>query len=137
MNPRRCDEYDYINLLVAAQKSYSCLEAGGVQPPKLSAPAHDSLTRLLRRTEPNTEDLWQETQPQVNRTRGLLLLDDSTNDKPYAKPIDLVWQHWSGKPHQTVRGINWLTLLWTDGEKHILSDYRLDDKPNENLSKNE
>jgi hypothetical protein len=32
MNPKRCDEYDYINFLVAAQKSYSCLEASRVQP---------------------------------------------------------------------------------------------------------
>jgi hypothetical protein len=137
MNPRRCDEYDYLNFLVATQKSYSCLEAGRVQPPKLGAPAHDSLTRLLTRTEPNTEDLWQEAKPQVNLANGLLVLDDSTLDKPYAKQIDLVWRHWSGKHHQTVRGINLLTLLWTDGDKHIPCDYRLYDKPNDNLSKND
>ena len=32
MNKERSDEYDYINFLIATQKSYSCLEAGKVQP---------------------------------------------------------------------------------------------------------
>lgn len=136
MNPKRCNEYDYINFLVAAQKSYSCLEIGRVQPAKANTPAHDSLNRMLHRIQPNTEDLWREAQPQVNPQEGLLLLDDSTLDKPYAKKIDLVYRHWSGKHHNTVRGINLLTLLWTEGDKHIPCDYRLYDKPNDNLSKN-
>ena len=137
MNPKRCNEYDYINFLVAAQKSYSCLEAGRVQPSKANTPAHDSLNRMLHRIQPNTEDLWREAQPQVNPQEGLLLLDDSTKDKPYAKKIDLVYRHWSGKHHNTVRGINLLTLLWTAGDKPIPGDYRLSDKPNDNLSKND
>jgi hypothetical protein len=136
MNPKRCNEYDYINFLVAAPKSYSCLEAGRVQPAKANTPAHDSLNRMLHRIQPNTEDLWREAQPQVNPREGLLLLDDSTLDKPYAKKMDLVYRHWSGKHHNTVRGINLLTLLWTEGDKPIPGDYRLYDKPNDNLSKN-
>jgi hypothetical protein len=137
MNPARCDEYDYINFLVAAQKSYSCVEAGRVQPRKAEAAAHDSLNRMLTRKEPNTEDLWQEAQAQISKEEGLLLIDDSTLDKPYAKRIDLVYRHWSGKHHKTVLGINLLTSLWTDGDKHIPCDYRIYDKRNDNLSKNE
>jgi putative transposase len=37
---------------------------------------------------------------------GLLILDDSTLDKPYANKIDLVVRHWSGKHHAVVRGIH-------------------------------
>jgi hypothetical protein len=137
MNPRRCDEYDYINFLVAAQKSYSCLEAGRVQPNKLGAPAHDALNRMLHRNEPNPDKLWREAELQVNKEQGLLLLDDSTLDKPFAKQMGLVYWHWSGKHHNTVRGINLLTLLWTDGDKHIPCDHRIYDKPNDQLSKND
>ena len=55
----------------------------------------------------------------------MLVLDDSTLDKPYAKHIGLVTRHWSGKHHKVVRGINLITLLWTDGDRKIPCDYRL------------
>ena len=57
MNKARSDEYDYINFLIAAQKSYSCLEAGKVQPDEVGSPSHDSLTRLLHREVPSTSKL--------------------------------------------------------------------------------
>ncbi len=65
------------------------------------------------------------------------MLDDSTLDKPYARQIDLVTRHWSGKHRQVVRGINLLTLLWTDGEGLIPVDYRLYDKARDGLTKND
>lgn len=137
MNPRRCNEYDYINFLVAVQKSYSCLTAGHVQPNKFGTPAHDALNRLLHRPEPHLDDWWREAEAPVRKEQSWLLWDDSTLDKPFAKRIGLVYWHWSGKHHNTVRGINLLTLLWTDGDKHIPCDHRLYDKPNDNLSKND
>lgn len=86
--------------------------------------------------EPDTEKLWQEAEHMVSKAKGLLELDDSTLDKPYAKKIPLVHRHWSGKHHDTVRGINVLTLLWTDGDKHVPCDHRIYDKPNDDLTKN-
>ncbi len=53
-----------------------------------------------------------------------MILDDSTLDKPYAKHMGLVTRHWSGKHRKTVRGINLITLLWTDGDRKIPCDYR-------------
>jgi len=125
MNIARCNEYDYINFLVASPRVFSCLEAGRVQPHSPKAPSHDSLNRMLNRKEPNTDDLWKESQNQVDKGNGLLILDDSTLDKPYSKKIELVARHWSGKHHKTVQGINLLTLLWSDGDKHIPCDYRV------------
>jgi hypothetical protein len=49
------------------------------------APAHDAFTRLLQRLEPDAETLWQEAQTQVNKETGILVLDDSTLDKPFSK----------------------------------------------------
>ncbi len=137
MNQANSDEYDYINFLIAAQKSYSCLEAARVQPEGEKSPSHDSLTRLLQRIEPGTEKLWEEVKPYANRSGGLLVLDDTTLDKPYAKKIGLVQRHWSGKHHQTVWGINLLTLLWSDGDRYIPCDYRIYDKAHDGLNKNE
>lgn len=136
MNSPRCDDHDYIQFLLAAQRVYTCTEAARCQPEGERAPAHDAFTRLLaQRADP--EALWGETRGLVQREAGLLVLDDTTLDKPYARKIDLVTLHWSGKHHQVVMGMNLLTLLWTDGEAHIPCDFRLYDKPVGGQTKNE
>ena len=96
-----------------------------MQPRSPFAPAHDSFTRLLQRLEPDPNALWAEAEPTIDRARGALILDDSTLDKPYARHIGLVTRHWPGKHRKTVRGINLITLLWTDGDRKIPCDYRL------------
>lgn len=137
MNPPKCDEYDYIHFLVATPKAYSCTEAARVQPVQENPPAHDALTRLLHRLEPDSEPLWAEAQSQVNPQQGVLILDDSTLDKFYARKIGLVSRHWSGKHRQVVQGINLITLLWSDGDSCMPCDYRLYDKPTDGATKND
>jgi hypothetical protein len=73
----------------------------------------------------------------VRLTSGILVIDDSTLDKPYAKNIALVQRHWSGKHHAVVEGINLITLLWTEGDRHVPVDYRLYDKAGDGLTKND
>ena len=65
------------------------------------------------------------------------MIDDSTLDKPYAKKIELVQRHWSGKQHAVVEGINLITALWSDGDRHVPMDDRIDDKAGDALTKNE
>lgn len=137
MNPARSDPLDYINFLVAAQKSFSCSEAARCQPDAPDAPAHDAFTRMLRRHPPDTGELWRETQGLVQPDGGVLVLDDTTMDKPYARKMDLVTRHWSGKHRRVVPGINLLTLLWTDGSALIPCDFRVYDKPLSGKSKND
>ena len=66
-----------------------------------------------------------------------MVLDDSTLDKIYAKHIDLVTWHWSGKHKQVVKGINLISLLWTDGEARIPCDFRIYKKRGDGLTKND
>lgn len=70
----------------------------------------------------------------VERERGILVLDDSALDKPYARQMALVTRHWSGKHRRVVRGINLLTRRWTDGERLISIDYRLYNKARDGLA---
>lgn len=42
------------------------------------------MTRLLHRLETDPDELWQEARTQVTLTRGILVIDDSTLNKPYA-----------------------------------------------------
>jgi DDE superfamily endonuclease len=128
MRAAKCRDLDYIDFLVASPHVFSCTEAGRVQGPSPGAPAHDAFTRLLTRLEPDPEALWREAEGLIDPRAGVLVIDDSTLDKPYAERIDLVTSHWSGKHHRVARGINLITLLWTDGDRKVPVDYRLYDK---------
>jgi hypothetical protein len=137
MNPPKCSDEDYINFLIATPRQVSATEAARAQPEAEKAPAHDAFTRLLHRLEPDADTLWHEARSQVTLDKGILVIDDSTLDKPYAKKIDLVVRHWSGKHHRVVSGINLITLLWTEGDRHVPVDYRLFDKQKDQLTKND
>lgn len=125
MTAPRCTVLDYIDFLVASPKVVTATEAARVQPDQPNRPAHDAFTRLLHRLEPNPDDLWQEVSPFVARQGGLLILDDSVLDKPYARHMGLVGRFWSGKHKRVVQGIDLVTLLWTDGDALWPCDYRL------------
>ena len=137
MNPPKCSDDDYINFVIATPRSVSATEAAKVQGEQEYAPTHDAFTRLLHRLEPDAETLWTEAKSQVSLHQGIIVIDDSTLDKPYAKKIELVSRHWSGKHHRVVSGINLVTLLWTDGDRHIPCDYRIFDKKKDSLTKND
>jgi len=138
MNPARCDDLDYIQFLIAAQTVYSNTEAARCDPrAERERPAHDAYTRLLRRQPPDSAALWAEVHDCIRLTDGLLVLDDSTLDKPYARAMDLVTWHWSGKHHQVVRGINLISLVWTAEDARFPCDFRLYDKAQDGLDKND
>jgi hypothetical protein len=138
MNAAKCDALDYIQFLIAAQRVYSTTEAARCDPrPAGDGPAHDAYTRLLGRHPPDTDALWAEVSPCVERGGGLLLVDDSTLDKPHARKMDLVTRHWSGKHGQVVWGINLISLVWTNGEARFPVDARIYDKVHDGLTKND
>ena len=136
MNPPKCDELDYINFLIAAQQVFSTVEAAKTSPDE-RAPAHDAYTRLLQRLPPDSAALWSEVEPLVQRKRGVLVIDDSTLDKPYASKMALVTRHWSGKHGCVVQGINLISLVWTDGDARLPCDFRIYNKAQDGLSKND
>jgi putative transposase len=92
MNAPKCTEYDYLNFLVAAQHAYS---------------------RLLQRLPPDSEALWTEVSACIDLRKGLLIIDDTPLDKPYAHNMALVTRHWSGKHHEGGQGIKLVSLVWS------------------------
>ncbi len=137
MNAPKCTEYDYINFLVAAQQVFSAVEAARSHPESDNRPAHDAYTRLLQRLPPDSEALWAEVRGCIDLLKGLLVIDDTTLDKPYASQMALVSRHWSGKHHEVVQGINLISLVWSDGDTCLPCDYRLYHKAQDGLSKND
>ncbi len=49
----------------------------------------------------------------------------------------LVTQHWSGKQHEVVQEISLIGLVWTDGDAAFPCDFRLYNKAEDGLSKND
>ena len=85
----------------------------------------------------DTAELWQEAQPWVPLQGEVLVVDDTTLDKSYAREIELATWHWSGKHHRVVRSINLASLVWSDGTARIPCDFRGYDNPVGGQTRNE
>ena len=127
MNAPRATAADYIDFLIATPRVASAAEAARVQPDGPRPPAHDAFSRLLARLEPEPQALWDEVRPLVRHAGGILVVDDTVLDKPYARVMGLVGPFGSGKHQRVLRGINLVTLAWTDGDAVYPTDYRLVD----------
>ena len=137
MTALKVDELDYIHFLVAAQQAFTTTEAARIRAGEPNAPAHDAYTRLLKRIPPDTQALWREVAPFVRRDRGVLVVDDTTLDKPHARKMALVTRHWSGKHKRVVQGINLISLLWTQGQERLPCDFRMYNRAEDGLTKND
>jgi putative transposase len=83
------------------------------------------VTRFLNREEVGARELWEEVKGEVLGKEGVLIIDDSTLDKSHTEKMDLVAHHWSGKDHRVVEGINLVSLLSTNGDRHVPCDYHV------------
>lgn len=128
---------DYINFIMASPRTFTCTEMERVQADPANAPSHDAVNRLLYRDTNSASELHEEALRFINLKKGVLILDDSTIDKPYAQHMELVSRHWSGKHHEVVKGINLLSLLWSDGDAHIPYDFRIYCKEQDKKTKND
>lgn len=137
MSRAKVTDADLIDFLIATPRQATGTEAARTGPASDDPAAHDAYTRLLRRLEPDAEALWAEVGPDVRRAAGVLVVDDSVLDKPYARKMDLAHRQYSGKHHGVVRGIGLVTLLWTDGDRHLPCDYRVYDKAVDGQTKND
>ena len=137
MSQAKVSPSEFIDYLIASPRQGTATEAARTQPDSDDPAAHDAYTRLLHRLEPDTEALGVEIRADVRRATGVLVLDDTVLDKPYARKMALVHRMWSGKHHAVVRGINLRTVLWTDGDRHLPCDYRVYDTPNDRKTKND
>jgi len=128
----RCTLPMYVGFLLSEPNGVSCSRLGS-----LMAISHDSVNRFLNRESYSPSDLFGEAKSTVNMKGGTLSVDDSVLDKPYAHYIALVGHYWSGKHHAVVKGINLITLYYTDPHgQHQPVNFRVYDKA-ENKTKND
>jgi Transposase DDE domain len=80
--------------------------------------SHDRVNRCLEREAYTPEELFTEVKAGLNVKGGTLSVDDSVLDKPYRQHMALVGYDGSGKPHRVVKGINLITVYYTDVHGH-------------------
>jgi hypothetical protein len=108
----KCNLSIYILFLLSEPKYVSCVRLAQI----LSDLSHDSINRFLWRENYTPKDLFDEVAPQIKLEGGTISVDDMVIDKLYSDPkkAELIDYFWSGKHKKTVKGINLVTLYYTD-----------------------
>ena len=76
--------------------------------------SHDKVTRFLRRGDFNSKLLWKYVKSAVREREaqnGVLILDDSIEDKPYTDENEVNCWHYSHAKGDVVKGINFLSCM--------------------------
>jgi hypothetical protein len=77
--------------------------------------SHDQVTRYLAGTKKTAADLWQTVKRfvrQVQSEHGVLIIDDSIEEKPYTDENDIVCWYYDHSKERLLKGINFLTTRY-------------------------
>lgn len=77
--------------------------------------SHDAVTRFLSAEPKTSAALWHVVKPlvrSVEHDEGVLIIDDSIEEKPSTDENELVSWHYDHSKDRTVKGINFLTALY-------------------------
>jgi hypothetical protein len=93
--------------------------------------SHDSVNRFLLRERYEPKDLFDIVREIINLEGGILSVDDTVIEKLYSNPkyAELIGYFWSGKYHKTIKGLNLITLYYSDIHGNSVPiNYRIYDK---------
>jgi len=107
----------------------------------LKSVSHDSINRFLLREDYSAKDLYDSSIDLIPEdAEGAVSVDDTVLDKPYSQShlSKLINYYWSGKHKKTVKGINLVTLFFTDlkGGIRLPVNFRVVN-PDDNKTKNQ
>lgn len=111
--------------------SFGKATATGISGLLDEAYSHDQFTRLLSTNEFTSCTLWQYIKSvvrQVERDDGVLIFDDTIQEKPYSRENALNTYHFDHTKNRTVKGINLLNAHYHAGGASIPVAYELIEK---------
>ncbi|WP_071905640.1 IS701 family transposase [Crocosphaera watsonii WH 8501] len=130
----QCNLDQYTYFLLSEPKYTGCCRLAEI----LEISRH-STNRFLLREQYEPIDLFREVQGNLNLIGGVLSGDDTVIEKHYSQvgKAHLINYYWSGKHQKAIKGINLITLYYTDYDgKSMPINYRLYD-PLDNKTKND
>jgi hypothetical protein len=81
--------------------------------------SHDQVTRFLAAEPKRSADLWRIAKPlvrQVESDAGVLVIDDTIEEKAYTDENELICWHWDHSKARNVKGINFLSALYVTAQ---------------------
>lgn len=102
----------YSDYLISA---FGLTTATGLSELLGGAVSHDRIQRFLARRELTAADLWRLVKPHVRAVQSdssVLIVDDSIAEKPYTDENDIVCWHYDHAKDRTIKGINFLTVMY-------------------------
>jgi hypothetical protein len=122
----KCDVEIYTNYLLVEPNGSSCVKLSN----SLDEVSHDSINRFLVRSDLSPKNLFDEVFKSIDPAGGVLTVDDTVLDKEFSIPskADLVGFFYSGRHHDVVKGVDLVTLFYTDkNDRCVPLDYRIVD----------
>ena len=113
--------------LLSEPKQTGCSRLAEILP-KVS---HDSINRFLLRERYEAKDLFDTVKGLIDLKGGILSVDDTVIEKHYSNPdcAELIGYFWSGKYHKSIKGLNLITLYYSDRQENSVPiNYRIYDK---------
>ena len=77
--------------------------------------SHDQIQRALSKEKYGSVDLWQAVKPHIRKIEsedGIMIVDDSISEKPYTDENDIICWHWDHSKQQSVKGINFVSVVY-------------------------
>lgn len=109
----------YTDYLIASTGQTTAVGLSKVLDNEIS---HDAITRFLSNEELGSKDLWKIVKRKVREIEteeGLLLFDDSIEEKRYTDESELICWHWDHSINRAVKGVNQLSLIYYSKEISI------------------
>lgn len=80
----------------------------------------NKITRFLNSKETTSKDLWEYIKPEIRKieqdTGGVLILDDTIEEKTYTDENEIICRHYSHAKKRCVKGVNLLSCLVRYGD---------------------
>jgi len=107
----------YVEYLISSTADTTATRLSRVTENEVS---HDKVTRFLSKEEYTNKDLWHQVKGLVRKIEseeGVLIVDDTIEEKPYTDENDYVAYHHDHKSNKSVKGINFLTALYESNNR--------------------
>jgi len=95
--------------------SFSLATATGLSAMLDNSYSHDQITRFLGQPRYEQKEYWQVIKPvvrQVQQAEGVIIVDDTIEEKPYTDESELVCYHYDHSQGRSVKGINLLNFVY-------------------------
>jgi hypothetical protein len=111
--------------------SFGLTTATGLSRLLDGAISHDRVQRFLASPPRSGKDLWKVVKPfvrQMQSKEGDLIIDDSISEKPFTDENEIICWHYDHSKGMTIKGINFVSLLYHANGVSLPVDYHLIEK---------